>query len=108
MSEILIAVISTVVSALGGALLYFLQKHFKKMENYAEVCEERRTKKDLLVLKSLKAIGDLTCANAIAIKNGHCNGELDEAKKSFESVEKELDAFILESAVKKVNTKGGK
>ena len=108
MTEVLVGLICTAVSALGGALLYFLQKHFKKMEKYTEASEDRRTKKDLLVLKSLKAIGDLTCANAIAIKNGHCNGELDEAKKSFESVEKELNAFILESAVKKVNTKGGK
>jgi len=106
--EILIAIICTIVSALGGALLYFLQRHFKRMEKYAEASEDRRTKKDLLVLKSLKAIGDLTCANAIAIKNGHCNGELDQAKKAFENVERELDAFILESAVKKVNTKGGK
>jgi|GEM_PF-1082705 len=104
MTEVLIAVICTIVSALGGALIYFLQRHFKRMEKHAEANEERRTKKDLLVLKSLKAIGDLTCANAIAIKQGHCNGEVDAAKKSFEAVEKELDAFILESAVKKVNT----
>jgi len=108
MTEVLVGLICTAVSALGGRRLYFLKKHFKKMEKYTEASEDRRTKKDLLVLKSLKAIGDLTCANAIAIKNGHCNGELDEAKKSFESVEKELNAFILESAVKKVNTKGGK
>jgi len=107
MTELLVGIICTVVSALGGALLYFLQRHFKRMEKYAEASEDRRTKKDLLVLKSLKAIGDLTCANAIAIKQGHCNDEVDAAKKSFEAVEKELDAFILESAVKKVNT-GGK
>ena len=107
MSEILIAIICAVVSVLGGALVYFIQRHFKRMEKYAEASEDRRTKKDLLVLRSLKAIGDLTVANAISIKKGHCNGEIDKAKKAFESVEKELDAFLLESAVKKVN-KGGK
>jgi len=107
MSELLIGIICTIISVLGGALLYFLQKHFKKMEKYAEASEDRRTKKDLLVLRTLKSIGDLTIANSISIAKGHCNGEVEEAKKAFEQVEKELDAFILESAVKKVN-KGGK
>ena len=107
MTELLVGIICTVVSALGGALLYFLQRHFKRMEKYVEASEDRRTKKDLLVLKSLKAIGDLTVANCIAIRDGHTNGELVSAQKNFEAIEKELDAFILESAVKKVNT-GGK
>jgi len=73
------------------------------MEKYAEASEERRTKKDLLVLRTLKSIGDLTMANAISIEKGHANGEILSAKKAFEKVEKELDTFILESAVKKVN-----
>jgi len=103
--EILIAIICSVVSALGGALLYFLQRHFKRMEKYAEASEDRRTKKDLLVLKSLKAIGDLCIANSISIAKGHCNGEIEKAKQDFETVERELDSFILESAVKKVNKK---
>jgi len=107
MSELLIGIICTIVSALGGALLYFLQRHFKRMEKYAEDADKRRTIKDVLVLKCLKSIGKLTEANSIAIKTGHTNGELEEARKSFEAVEKELDAFILEQAVKKVN-KGAK
>ena len=107
MNEILIAIICTIVSALGGALLYLLKKHFKRMENYTENADERRTQKDLLVLKSLKAIGKLAEANSIAIRTGHANGEISEAQSEFEKVEKELDAFILECAMKKVN-KGGK
>lgn len=103
MNELLIALICTIVSGLGGVFIYFLQRHFKRMEKYAEASEERRTKKDLLVLRALKSIGKLTEANSIAIKTGKVNGELDCAKKAFAVVEKELDTFILESAVKKVN-----
>ena len=103
MNELLIAIICTIVSALGGALLYLLKKHFKRMENYTENADERRTQKDLLVLKTLKSIGKLTEANSIAIREGHTNGELLAAQKEFELVEKELDAFILECAMKKVN-----
>ena len=105
--EILIAIICSIVSALGGALLFLLQRHFKRVEKYTEDADERRTKKDLLVLKSLKAIGDLTVANATAIRDGKTNGCTKKALADYESVETELNSFILESAVKKVN-KGGK
>ena len=107
MHEILIYILSAVVSSIGGFIVYLLQKHFKRIEKYAEESEDRRTKKDILVLKSLKAIGELCIANAIAVRNGHTNGELDKAQKDFEGVDKELDAFLLESAVKKVNKKRG-
>jgi len=41
------------------------------------------------------------------IKEGSCNGDIDHAKQAFDKTCKELDAFLLESAVKKVN-KGGR
>ena len=107
MHEAITYILSIVVPAVGGALVYFIQKHFKRMEKCNEDAEERRTQKDLLVLKCLKAIGELTCANALAVKNGHTNGEMEKAQKDFESVDKELNAFLLECAVKKVNKKRG-
>ena len=103
MTEIIAYVISAVVSAVGGCVVYFIRKHFKRLEEYTEATEERRTQKDILVLKSLKAIGELTVANAIAVKTGHQNGEMEKAQEEFESVDKELHAFLLENAVKKVN-----
>lgn len=105
MTEILITIATALVSAIGGCILYFIQKHFKRLEKYTESAEERRTQKDLLVLKSLKAIGELCHANATAIKKGHCNGEVDKATREFESVDRELHAFLMESTVKKINKK---
>jgi len=105
MHEIIIYILSAVVPAIGGAILYFLKKHFAHLEKCTEDAEERRTQKDLLVLKSLKAIGELTVANAIAVKNGHQNGEMEKAQSDFEQIDKELNDFLLEQAVKK--TRGG-
>ena len=102
MIEILVAILSAAVTGAGGCLLYFLKSHFKKVEKFTEDAEERRTQKDLLVLKSLKAIGELAMANSIALKQGHCNGEIDKAQKEFESVDKELHAFLLESTTQAV------
>ena len=44
-----------------------------------------------------------TAVNAIAIKNGHTNGELEDAKKECDAIDKELNEFLIENAVKKVN-----
>ena len=104
-SELIAYIVSAVVSIVGGAIVYFFKKHFKHLEKCTNEAEDRRTQKDILVLKSLKAIGELTVANAIAVKAGHQNGEMEKAQQEFESVDKELHAFLLEQAVKK--TRGG-
>jgi len=75
-----------------------LYRHFRKVEKFTEQAETKRVKKDLLVLKSLKALGELSMANSVALKDGKCNGSLDRAQKQFEKVEKELNDFLLESA----------
>jgi len=103
MTEIIAYVVSAVVSAVGGAIVYFIRKHFKRMEKYAESAEERRATKDLLVLKSLKAIGELCVANAIAIRDGKSNGCTKTALKAFQEVDRELQDFLMESTVDKVN-----
>jgi len=103
MHEIFAYIISAIVPAIGGAILYFLKKHFKQMQKQVCETEERQTQKDILILKNLNAIRHLTVANAIAIKNGHTNGELEDAKKECDAIDKELNEFLIENAVKKVN-----
>ena len=107
MPDIIAYVISAVVPVISGAILYFLKKHFKQIEKQVCETEERQTQKDLLMLKCLKAIGELTVANAIAVKTGHQNGEMEKAKEEFESVDKDLNAFLMEQAIKKTNKKRG-
>ena len=107
MPAIISYILSAVVPVIGGAIIYMVKRHFKHLEKCTEAAEERRMQKDILVLKSLKAIGELTVANSIAVKQGHCNGEIDKAKSDFESVDKELHAFLLESTVAKINKNKG-
>ena len=105
MTEIIAYVVSAVVSAVGGCIVYFIRKHFKRLEKYAEDAETRRATKDLLVLKSLKAIGELCTANAIAIRDGKANGCMKRALKDFQNVDKELNDFLMQNTVDKVNKK---
>ena len=94
-------VISICASVVSGTILFFLQRYFKRKEKHEEQTEERRAKKDVLVLKSLKAIGTLTVANAIAVKEGKQNGEMHKAMKEYKIVDKELYDFLIDSTAKK-------
>ena len=92
-------VISVCASIISGMVLFFLQTYFKKKAKQDDEREARRHKKDVLIIKSLNAVGDLTLANSIALRDGKTNGELKKALKEYESINKEITNFIIENSV---------
>lgn len=92
-------VISICASIVSGMVLFFLQKFFKKRQESEEKREERQHKKDVLMMKSINAVGDLTLANAIAIRDGKTNGELKKALEEYDESSKELLDFLIENSV---------
>ena len=89
-------IISIVCSVISGMTLFFLQRFFKKKEEQDKQKEEARRKENVLILKSIDAIGKLTYANAIAIRDGRTNGELKDALKDYHNVRDELYDYLLE------------
>lgn len=89
-------IISIVCSVISGMTLFFLQRFFKKKEEQDKQKEEARRKENVLILKSIDAIGKLTYANAIAIRDGRTNGELKDALKDYHNVRDELYEYLLE------------
>ena len=93
-------IISIVCSVISGMTLFFLQRFFKKKEEQDKQKEDARRKENVLILKSIDAIGKLTYANAIAIKDGRTNGELKDAIKDYHQVREDLYNFIIEESTK--------
>lgn len=91
-------VINLIASIISGMMLFLLQYLFKKKQKQDEIREKRNHKKDILIIKSINAIGDLTLANAIAIRDGKTNGELKHALKEYEVVNKEITDFVIENS----------
>ena len=89
-------IISIVCSVISGMTLFFLQRFFKKKEEQDKQKEDARRKENVLILKSIDAIGKLTYANAIAIRDGRTNGELKDALKDYHNVRDELYDYLLE------------
>lgn len=93
-------IISIVCSVISGMTLFFLQRFFKKKEEQDKQKEDARRKENVLILKSIDAIGKLTYANAIAIRDGRTNGELKDAIKDYHQVREDLYNFIIEESTK--------
>lgn len=92
--------ITIIISALGsvvsGTALFLLQRWFKKKDARDELRDEAKAKENVLIIKSINAVGHLTEATAIALENGKTNGEIHRALKEYSAVDKELYNYLLE------------
>ena len=52
-------------------------------------------------LKSIDAVGKLTYANAVAIRDGKTNGEMHEAMEAYQENKTEMYEYLLEQNSKK-------
>lgn len=98
MVAIIISVASSIIS---GMVLFFLQRFFKKKTVKDEARDRQKAKENILILKSIDAVGKLTYANAIAIRDGKTNGEMHEAMEGYAEVKDEMYEFLLEQNSKK-------
>ena len=53
------------------------------------------------LLKSIDAVGKLTYANAVAIRDGRTNGEMHEAMEAYQENKAEMYEYLLEQNAKK-------
>lgn len=98
MAAIIISIVGSVIS---GMVLFFLQRFFKNKAKKDEERDRTKQKENYLILKSLDAVGKLTYADAIAIRDGKTNGEMHEAMEAYSQVKDELHEFLLNQATKK-------
>lgn len=94
-------IISIASSAISGMVLFFLQRFFKKKAKRDEERDAAKAKENILILKSIDAVGKLTYANAIAIRDGKTNGEMHEAMEAYGESRQEMYEYLLEQNSKK-------
>lgn len=94
-------VISIGASIISGMVLFFLQRFFKRKSAKDEERDKQKAKENILILKSIDAVGKLTYANAIAIRDGKTNGEMHETMDSYGELKDEMYEYLLEQNAKK-------
>ena len=99
--QVVTIIISIIGSVVSGTALFLLQRWFKKKD----ACDERRdnakAKENVLIIKSINAVGKLTVANSIALRDGKTNGEMHEALNDYEKVDNEMFSYLLERNAQK-------
>lgn len=95
--------ISITASVISGMALFFIQRFFKKKETKDEKRDAIKAKENMLILKSINAVGKLTVANSIALKDGKTNGEMHSALDEYEAVGNEMYEYLLERNAHKEN-----
>lgn len=99
--DALAIIFSLASSIVSGTVLFFLKRYFEKKEKVDDEKSKASFKESVLILKLIDAIGKLTYAEAIAIRDGKTNGELKEAIKDYTEVKDELYEYLLEQNAKK-------
>lgn len=94
--EIVASLIISIVSAiLSGVLLYRYKSAEQRRERLEEKKHEQRVAENILILRSLNAVGKLTVANSVALRDGKANGTMETALEEYEMVQAELYNYLL-------------
>ena len=94
--QVLTIILSTLASVVSGTALFFLQRYFKQKDKKDEARDAVKAKENVLILKSVNAVGKLTVANSIALRDGKTNGEMHTALEEYGEVDNEMYEYLLE------------
>ena len=90
---------SAVVGGIVGVFFHRIEKRMDKEERERAEREVARRKYEIFQVKTLTATTALCKANAVALKNGRCNGETSAALEYLEQVKHEQREFLTEQGI---------
>lgn len=99
--QVLTIILSVGASVISGMALFFLQRYFKRKDKKDECRDAVKAEENILILKSINAVGKLTVANSIALRDGKTNGEMHTALEEYGEVDKEMYEYLLERNAQK-------
>lgn len=87
-------IICSAIAAIATIICAYISTQYKKMEARNEALAEQRAKEGRLQLKMLDANSKLTIGVAMALKNGHANGEVEAGLKAVDEAQQEYVEFL--------------
>ena len=99
--ELISIIISVATSIFSGIVLFFIKRYFDNKEKIEIEEEKARQKENVLILKSIDAIGRLTYADSIAIRDGKINVEMKDAVQSYIAIKSELYDYLIDQNSKR-------
>ncbi len=110
--EMTATIIGTVISAISAIICAYIAADNKKRgkiedekDRVREKREELRAKEGRLQLQMINANSQLTIGLAMAMKNGHCNGEVEEGLRAVKDANDAYVTFLEEVAIDNIRGK---
>lgn len=92
----------SIPSGITGFCFWLLQRKLDKREKVREEKERVREQQEFLLVKSIGAAIALGEASAIALKNGHTNGETEAALEYARKVKHEQKDFLTRQGIESI------
>lgn len=93
---------TAIVSGLVGMLFWKLKQWEIRRKDEEEKREAARRELELLQIKGTLAAMSLSEATAMALKNGHCNGETERALNYETQIKHEIRDFLTKQGVNRI------
>ncbi len=94
--QIFTIIMSILGSVVSGTALFLLQRWFRQKDKRDEQAEKVLAKENVLIIKSINAVGKLTEATAMGLVDGKVNGEIHAALEEYSRVDKEMYNYLLD------------
>ncbi|MBE6531797.1 MAG: hypothetical protein E7679_06925 [Ruminococcaceae bacterium] len=101
--DIVISVISTTATTvISGVILFLMKRFFTEQRRKEERRDKAKERDNVLILKAINALGKLTVADSIALRDGKTNGEMIAALEEYREVERELYEHLIGYHAKRI------
>lgn len=98
-SSIASPILIAIITGLFGIRQVKVDKQIELQNKQAISRSDLRRKESLLSMRMASANTKLTIGVAMALKNGHANGEIEEGMKAVEDAEREYSDFLKSVAI---------
>ena len=95
-------VVLGVPTAITGFFFWLLKRHIDEKEKEREEREQARKQNELLLVQGVFASIGLGEATALALKNGHTNGETEAALEYARTIKHKQKDFLTEQGIKNI------
>ena len=102
-----ISAASAIACAIIGARRARRDREEKAQRERVEARAAQRAKEGRLQLAMIHAVGKLTVGVAMALKRGHCNGEVEDGLEAVQKADTEYAAFLESVAVEHLTNERG-
>lgn len=92
-------------SAITGLLVWWLKRHIDARDKKAEEREKNTERLMMMIMQTSRATNVLAEATAKAVQripDAHCNGDMTEALRKANKIQKEEQQFLMDQGVKHI------